>query len=46
MVHGFAVAFAVGAILIGLGAVAGAMLVRAGTGDLQSPALAPAAAEG
>ena len=46
VVHGFTVAFAVGAILIGLGGVASAVFVRAGTGDLQNPALAPALAEG
>ena len=45
VVHGFTVAFGVGAIIVAAGAVASAVLVNAKASDLSSPAPEPAAKE-
>jgi EmrB/QacA subfamily drug resistance transporter len=45
VVHGFSVAFAVGAIIVAGGAIASAILVNASTGELPSPTVSPAVAE-
>ncbi len=42
VVHGFSVAFAVGAIIVGAGAIASAVLVKATAKDLSDPAAQPA----
>jgi EmrB/QacA subfamily drug resistance transporter len=45
VVHGFSVAFAVGAIIVAAGAVASAILVNASAGELPSPTVSSALAE-
>ncbi len=42
VVHGFSVAFAVGAIIVGAGAIASAVLIKATAKDLSDPAAQPA----
>jgi EmrB/QacA subfamily drug resistance transporter len=45
VVHGFTVAFAVGAIVVAAGAIASAVLINARTKDLSNPATSPAPSE-
>jgi EmrB/QacA subfamily drug resistance transporter len=45
VVHGFSVALAVGAIIVGVGALASAVLINAKTQDLSNPAPQPAFSE-
>jgi hypothetical protein len=45
VVHGFSVAFAVGAIIVAAGAIASAILVNASAADLTSPTVSPALAD-
>lgn len=45
VVHGFTVAFAVGAIIVAAGAIASAVLINAKTKDLSNPAASPAFGE-
>jgi predicted MFS family arabinose efflux permease len=46
VVHGFTVAFAVGAIIVATGAIASAVLVNAKATDLSNPAAEPASEKG